>query len=66
MNRAESDDDLLLMREVAELVRLPTATLRWMRHQGRGPRGFLVGRHVMYRRSAVRQWIREQEQAGSR
>ena len=66
MERTESDDDLLLMPEVAEVVRLPVATLRWLRHRNTGPPSFLVGRRVMYRRGEVRRWIAEQEQAGAR
>ena len=66
MERTESDEDLLVITEAAQLVRLPVATLRWMRHRGTGPAGFKVGRHVMYRRGEVRKWIREQEQANAR
>ena len=66
MERTERDEDLLLISEVSALVRLPVATLRWMRHRGTGPRGFLVGRHVMYRRGEVRRWIREREEADAR
>ena len=60
------DDDLLTMPEVAELIRLPLDTLRYMRHQGTAPIGFRVGRHVLFRRGAVRAWIQEREQAGAR
>lgn len=65
MERTENDEDLLLMPEVSQLVRLPVATLRWMRHRGTGPAGFLLGRHVMYRRGEVKRWIAEQEQAAA-
>ena len=57
------DDDLLLLEEVAEITRLSTSTLRWLRHQGEGPPGFKMGRRVMFRRTAVLEWIREHEQA---
>jgi len=66
VENAESDDDLLLMPEVAELMRLPVATLRWMRHCGTGPASFLFGRRVMYRRGEVKKWIKQREQAGAR
>lgn len=50
-------DPLLTLREVAELIRRPEAQLRWMRHNGTGPRsGKLAGR-VMYRQSDVERWI---------
>lgn len=66
VENAESDDDLLLLPEVAQMIRLPVATLRWMRHRGTGPRGFLVGRHVMFRRGEVKKWIKQQEEASAR
>ena len=66
MERAESDEDLLLISEVSELTRLPEDTIRWMRHKGTGPPGFLLGRRVMFRRGAVRQWIREREKENAR
>jgi excisionase family DNA binding protein len=66
MKKADDDDDLLTMPEVAEVIRLPLDTLRYMRHQGTAPLGFRVGRHVLFRRGAVRQWIREREEAGAR
>jgi predicted DNA-binding transcriptional regulator AlpA len=57
------DDDLLLLEEVAAITRLSTSTLRWLRHKGEGPPGFKMGRRVMFRRTAVLEWIREHEQA---
>lgn len=66
MERAERDDDLLLLSEVSELTRLPEATIRWHRNQGTGPKGFLLGRRLVFRRGEVRRWIREREQAGAR
>jgi excisionase family DNA binding protein len=59
----KDDDDLLLLEEVAEITRLSTSTLRWLRHKGEGPPGFKMGRRVMFRRTAVLEWIREHEQA---
>jgi excisionase family DNA binding protein len=66
VERTESDEDLLLMPEVAEMIRVPLDTLRYMRHQGTAPLGFRVGRHVLFRRGAVRAWIRERERRGAR
>ena len=66
MERTENDDDLLLLSETSELVRLPVATLRWLRHCGTGPPSFKVGRHVMYQRGEVKRWIREQERMSAR
>lgn len=57
------DSDLLLLEEVAEITRLSTSTLRWLRHRNEGPPGFKMGRRVMFRRAAVEAWISERERA---
>ena len=51
------DDRLLTITEVADLTRLPVATLRFKRHQGTGPRSFRLGRRVFYWHSDVLAWI---------
>ena len=51
------DDRLLTISEVADLTRLPIATLRFKRHQGTGPRSFRLGRRVCYWSSDVLAWI---------
>ena len=60
----------MLLDEVAQLTRQPAGTLRWLRHQGRGPAAIKLGRRLVYRRAAVLAWIdrqeQEQEQAGAR
>lgn len=70
MKRAGNDDEqLMVLSEVAELTRQPESTLRWLRHQNRGPAAIKLGRRLVYRRSAVLAWIRQQEeeeQAGAR
>ena len=50
-------DDLLSMAEVADLVRVPVATLRYWRHLGTGPHSF---RSVRYWRSEVHRWLEDQ------
>lgn len=52
--------------EVAEALRTTDDTVRYWRHTGYGPRGFKVGRRVLYDRADVEAWIAEQraEQAG--
>lgn len=53
--------DLLTTNEVAELLHVPVATLRWWRHKGTGPMSFNLGaRKVMYRRSDVTEWLQAQ------
>ena len=54
------DDELLTMAEVADLVRVPVATLRYWRHLGCGPRSIKIGRHVRYWRADLLRWLAEQ------
>jgi excisionase family DNA binding protein len=54
---------ILTMQEVADLTRLPLATLRWMRHCGEGPPMFRLGRRVMARQEDVEEWIESQRLA---
>jgi predicted DNA-binding transcriptional regulator AlpA len=55
-----ANDELLTMREVADVVRVPVATLRYWRHLGSGPRSFRVGRSVRYWRTEVLHWLEQQ------
>lgn len=55
-----SSDELLTLEEVASLVRVPIATVRYWRAQGHGPRGFRVGRCVRYWRADVILWLDSQ------
>lgn len=55
-----ADDELMTLKEVAALVRVPEATLRYWRHLGTGPRGFRIGRSVRYWRNEVVHWLDEQ------
>ena len=58
-NRPDGDiDELLTLHEVAELLRVPQATVRWWRHQHIGPDSFKIGRHVRYQRREVQRWLR--------
>lgn len=53
-------DELLTMEEVAAVVRVPLATLRYWRHLGTGPRGFRIGRSVRYWSTEVLHWLENQ------
>ena len=55
-----TDDELLTIGEVADILRVPVATLRYWRHLGTGPRSFKIGRGVRYLRSEVTRWFHEQ------
>jgi hypothetical protein len=54
------DDELLTLQEVAVVVRVPVATLRYWRHLGTGPRSFRIGRGVRYWRTEVFTWLDDQ------
>jgi hypothetical protein len=55
-----NDDQLLTIKEAAEFLRTPVATLRCWRHLGIGPQGFKVGRRVFYWLSDLRAWLDQQ------
>jgi predicted DNA-binding transcriptional regulator AlpA len=64
-NRSDDEiDELLTLHEVAELLRVPDATLRYWRYLGTGPRSFRVGRGVRYWRREVHTWLRSQSDTG--
>ena len=50
-------DELLTTNEAAQRVNVPAATLRWWRHQSRGPRSFRLGRRVMYKVADLDAWV---------
>ncbi|QSR26863.1 DNA-binding protein [Nocardioides aromaticivorans] len=56
----ERIDALLTIEEVAELLRMPAASLRYWRGLGTGPRGFIIGRRLRYVRDDVFHWLVEQ------
>ena len=57
-------EDLLTTGDVAAITRSPASTVRYWRHLGCGPRGFTLGRRVVYRRRDVLAWLAEREDAG--
>ena len=58
-----ADHELLTITEVADLLRVPVATLRYWRHRDTGPRSFRIGRHVRYRPEDVEEWIQRHLEA---
>lgn len=57
-----ANNEFMTAEEIAEYMRLPQSTVYKLAQEGKLP-GFKVGRHWRFRREAVMQWIREQEQA---
>jgi hypothetical protein len=47
----------LTITEAAAIVRRHVAPLRHWRHLRTGPRSFRLGRRVVYRAAALREWI---------
>jgi predicted DNA-binding transcriptional regulator AlpA len=43
--------------ELAELLRTSVHTVHYWRHQGTGPKGFKVGKRILYRWSDVEAWL---------
>jgi predicted DNA-binding transcriptional regulator AlpA len=54
-------EKLLTLTEVADLLRIPVATLRYWRAKGTGPHGFHIGRKVIFTQTEVLRWLAEQE-----
>jgi DNA-binding transcriptional MerR regulator len=62
----ERIDALMTIEEVADLLRMPVATIRYWRVLGNGPRGFIVGRRLRYLRQDVLDWLNEQRESTGR
>lgn len=52
--------ELMLMSEVATMLRVPLETLRRWRRDGDGPPMFLLGGRVMAYRDEVEGWVEQQ------
>jgi predicted DNA-binding transcriptional regulator AlpA len=50
---------LLTLDEVAVLLRKTPGQLRWMRHNGSGPKSAKLGGRVMYREQDVIDWVNQ-------
>jgi excisionase family DNA binding protein len=56
----QGHEKLMSLRDVSEMFGIPVHTLYRWRHNGDGPAGYRVGRHVRYRREAVEAWLEQQ------
>lgn len=59
-------DELLTIEQVADLIRMPVATLRYWRVLDSGPCGFIIGRRLRYWRQDVLDWLDEQRESTGR
>lgn len=48
---------LLTINEAADMLRKSPAQMRWLRHNGTGPRCAKLGGRVMYRESDLLDWV---------
>ncbi len=54
-------EEILTLDDVANLLKVPVATLRKWRVARTGPAAFRLGKYVRYKRSSIDQFIAEQE-----
>jgi excisionase family DNA binding protein len=59
----EQEDQLLTIDEVAQIFKVPVATIRKWRSAREGPRAFRVGKYLRFRRSAIEDYIYQREAA---
>lgn len=50
---------LMSPQEVADYLGVPVRSVYHWRHQGEGPAGFRVGKHVRYRPEDVDAWLEQ-------
>lgn len=56
-------DPLMTIDEVAEYLRVPVLTIRWLRQEGRFCPAVKVGRRLTWRRSAILAWVESQSES---
>ena len=63
MNIKEPDNQLLTVKELAELLQVPVPTIHNWRYRRQGPKGFRVGRHIRFLKSDVESWLASQRES---
>jgi excisionase family DNA binding protein len=48
---------LMTIEEVAEYLRVPVLTIRWLRQEGRFAPAVKVGRRLLWEESTVNRWV---------
>lgn len=61
MHPATVIDPWVTKNELARELRLNPRTLDNWRFEGKGPRGVIIGRKLLYRRSEINRWAEEME-----
>lgn len=54
-------EPVLTLAELADYLHVPVQTLYDLRANGRGPRGFRVGRFLHFRKSEIESWLEDLE-----
>jgi excisionase family DNA binding protein len=54
---------LLTIDEVAELLRVPVLTIRWLRQEGRFAPAIKVGRRLVWDRRELDEWVDAQRES---
>ncbi|MDP8927466.1 MAG: helix-turn-helix domain-containing protein [Actinomycetota bacterium] len=52
-----SKQRLMTVEEVCEYLRMSRDTLYYARYQGRGPKGYRVGRRLLFKPEDVEAWL---------
>ncbi|MDJ0337059.1 helix-turn-helix domain-containing protein [Cryobacterium sp. PH31-O1] len=55
-------ESVLSISDLAARLGVPIQTIYDLRHHGRGPHGFRIGREVKFRASEVEAWLRRLEE----
>ncbi|HMM96717.1 helix-turn-helix domain-containing protein [Phycicoccus sp.] len=59
-------DKLLTTEEVATLARVSVHTVRYWRKNGTGPKGFRLGKRVVFAEADVQTWLLQRRAADGR
>ena len=59
-------ESVLSISDLAAHLGVPIQTIYDLRHHGRGPHGFRIGRELKFRTSEVEAWLRRLEEADER
>ncbi|NNG20876.1 helix-turn-helix domain-containing protein [Naumannella sp. ID2617S] len=54
---------LLTIDEVATELRVPVATVRWLRQEGRFAPAIKIGRRLLWSQESLRAWVSTQSEA---
>lgn len=58
-------EPLMTIDEVAEYLRVPVVTIRWLRQEGRFAPAVKVGRRLAWERSVVVAWVAEHREVAA-